>query len=210
MGVDDKDLKPNSHAYKAQVRENATSPSERKVQKVVKGKVTTKKNEVRKIADAFVAEDLKNVRSYLFTDVLVPAAKKLISDIVRNGVDMFLYGGGQGSNNRSNTNAGYVSYRSYSDRDRGNEPRRYESGSRLNYDDIIFDYRQDAVEVLDRMRGIREQYGFVRVSDLFDLADVSGPYTGNRYGWYSLERAKVIQTRDGRYIIDLPRAMAID
>ena len=69
----------NSHKSKEARTE---VPRETRVQKVVSGKVTTKKNDGRKFADIFVSEDVSNVKSYLFMDVLVPAIKKLISDEV--------------------------------------------------------------------------------------------------------------------------------
>ena len=76
----------NSHRSKELATESHSE--ERKVQKVVSGKVTTKKNEVRKLTDIFISEDARNVKSYIFMDVLVPAIKKAISDIVTDGIDM--------------------------------------------------------------------------------------------------------------------------
>ena len=80
----------NSHRSKELQREEAQS--EKRVQKVVTGNVKTRKNEVRKFTDIFISEDAANVKSYIFMDVLVPAIKKAISDIVTDGVDMILYG----------------------------------------------------------------------------------------------------------------------
>lgn len=51
-----------------------------------------KKSEMQKFADVFISEDVNNVKSYIVMDVLVPAIKKAISDIVTNGIDMILYG----------------------------------------------------------------------------------------------------------------------
>ena len=47
---------------------------------------------MQKFADVFISEDVNNVKSYIVMDVLVPAIKKAISDIVTNGIDMILYG----------------------------------------------------------------------------------------------------------------------
>ena len=71
---------PNSHKYKEQ--QNASPTEEKKVTKVVNGPVKTKRNDVRKLADIFISEDISNVKSYIFMDVLVPAIKKAIYDIV--------------------------------------------------------------------------------------------------------------------------------
>lgn len=197
--------KPNSHAYK-EGQKNA--PPEKKVEKVVSGKVKTKKNEVRKFTDIFIAEDVGNVKQYIFMDVLVPALKKAVSDIVRDGVDMLLYGE-SGRSKRSGGNGNYVSYRSYSDpRDNDRYNHRERSSSRLNYDDLIFENRGQADLVLDSMNDIIDTYGFVTVADLYDLCDLTAPYTGCDYGWTRLGSAEPVRTRDG-YVLKLPRAIPI-
>mgnify|MGYP004450855969 CR=1 FL=1 len=76
----------NSHKAREEV-------AEKKVEKVVSGKTSTKKKSgMRKLSDTFLSEDVSNVKSYIFSEVLLPAAKKLVSDIVTNGIDMLLYG----------------------------------------------------------------------------------------------------------------------
>ena len=76
----------NSHKAREEV-------AEKKVEKVVSGKTSTKKKSgIRKLSDTFLSEDVSNVKSYIFSEVLLPAAKKLVSDIVTNGTNMLLYG----------------------------------------------------------------------------------------------------------------------
>ena len=59
----DMDYKPNSHKYKEEMKE-------KKVEKVVKGKVRRKKkSSMTKFADVFVAEDASNVVDYIWMDV---------------------------------------------------------------------------------------------------------------------------------------------
>ena len=84
------DYKPNSYKYKEQQK---ALTSDKKIEKVVKGTVKTRKrNGVTKLKDVFVNEDTKNVKSYIFSDVLVPAIKKLLYDIVNDGASMLLFG----------------------------------------------------------------------------------------------------------------------
>ena len=66
--------KPNSHRYK-----NEQKNQEReKIEKVVTGKVITKKkSSLSKFKDEFISEDAKNVKNYVFGEVLIPAIKKL-------------------------------------------------------------------------------------------------------------------------------------
>lgn len=205
------EYQPNSHKYKKD-SQNETKDERPKVDKVVTGKVKTKKkSEIHKFADIFISEDASNVKSYIFMDVLVPAIKKAISDIVTDGIDMILYGGTGHSRKRSSSgsNATYVSYRSYSDRER--DRRRdddYRSRSRYSFEDIILETKGEAEDVLDRLDELIDQYSMVRVADLYDLVGISCEYTDNKYGWTNLSNARVERVRDG-YMLKLPNPMPI-
>ena len=183
---------------------------EKRVSKVVKGSATTKqKSEIRKFADEFIAEDAHNVKSYVWGDVIVPAAKKLVFDIVRDGLEMLLYGA-TGNRGDSKRDSNYVSYSNkYNDRrDNRAAPVSY-AGSRLDFGEIKFSNRYDAQAVLEEMDTLLRDYGIVRVADMFDMAGMTPPYTSNRYGWSSLRNAEVVRVRDG-YVIRMPKPMAID
>lgn len=168
-----------------------------------------KKSEVRKFTDIFLAEDVSNVKSYVLMDVLVPAVKKAVSDIVTNGIDMILYGETGHSRKSGASKVSYGSY--YKDRERG---RRDYAASHvrggIDYDDIIFETRGDAESVLSAMEDIIEQFRYVSVADLYDLAQVSTTnYAINKYGWTDLHNASVVRVRDG-FAIKLPRALPLD
>ena len=192
--------KPNSHKYK----ENQET-SEKRVEKVISGTAKTKKNEVRKFRDVFISEDISNVKSYVLMDVLVPAIKNAIVDIVTDCVNMIF---GTGSGRKKTSGSNYVSYRDYS-RETKHDDNRVSSG-RFAYDDILFPSRGEADAVLEQMDAIIEEYGYVTVADMYDMADMNAPYTGNRYGWTSVRRAEIVRVRGGDYIIKLPRAIPID
>lgn len=199
---------PNSHKYKEQQKEAATE--EKRVTKVVKGPVKTKTNEARKLADIFISEDIANVKNYIFMDVLVPAIKKAIYDIVTNGIDMFLYGGT--GKNKSNSTSGKVSYRNYYEQKNNNGYRGSENVKPRNgfeYDDIIFDNRGEAEAVKQQMQDVIGRYGVVTVADLYDMADLTAPYTSQKYGWMDVSGAEAVRVRDG-YMLKLPRAVPID
>ena len=202
------DYKSNSNRSKE--IQNAKAPErERKVEKVVSGTVITKKkSSIRKFADEFISEDAKNVKSYVVGEVLIPAIKKAISDIITDGIDMILYGGSRRDGRRSGT-ADRVSYRSYYDRDgRSREPRSV-APTRYSTDEIILDNRAEAEEVLLRMDELMDTYGLVRVADLYDLVGITGQYTDNKYGWTNIRNAEIVRVRDG-YVIKMPRAVPID
>lgn len=206
------DYQPNSHKYKKEQAELANN-ERKKVEKVVTGKVKTKKkSEVSKFADIFISEDAANVKSYVFFDVLVPAIKKAISDIVTDSIDMILYGGTGRSKKRSSggSNASYVSYRSYSDnRDDRRDNSRERARSRFAFDDIIIDNKGEAEDVLDHLDALIDQYDQASVADLYDLVGVSPEYTDHKYGWTNLANASVERVRGGGYILRLPRPQPI-
>lgn len=199
----------NSHKSKETQKEGA-APPDKKVEKVISGSAKPKKKgEMQKFADVFISEDVGNVKSYILMDVLVPAIKKAISDIVTNGIDMILYG--ETGRTRKGSSGTKVSYGKYYDRepDRRRE-RSVPSRSGYDYDDIIFETRGDAEKVLDSMNDIISQYGVVSVLDLYDLADVSTDnYAANKYGWTDISGCKAIRVRDG-YILKLPRALPLN
>lgn len=197
--------KPNSHKSK----EQQEPVPEKKLEKVVQGKVTTKKkSEVSKLADIFVPGDVANVKSYVIMDVLVPAVKKAISDIVTNGIDMILYG--ESGRTRKNGPASRVSYSQYYDRDRVRRDREpVAPRANYSYNDILLDNRGEAEEVLARMDELVATYGMVSVADLNDLVGITGNYTDNNYGWTNIKSAYVQRVRDG-YLLKLPRAIPID
>ena len=212
--MDEMNYKPNSNKYKEQQKAAATD-KEKRAEKVVQGKVKVKKkNEVRKFADVFVAEDTRNVKDYLLMEVAIPAIKNTIIDLITNGINMLLNGDTSRSSGSRKRSGDYVSYRDYSNRDRDRDRRdRYDSGhrGRFDLDDLVFGSRRDAEATLEQMDEMIDRYGIATVLDLYESADLGGsaPWTANKYGWSSLRSADVIKVRDG-YVIKLPKAMPLD
>ena len=197
--------KPNSNRFKAEQKEN-----EKRVDKpVVTGKVVTKKpSTLRKFTDEFISEDAKNVKSYVFGEVLIPAIKKAISDIVTDGIDIILYGESRGGKRRST--ADRVSYTNYSNRDYRSSRDNRSYGNAYSCDDVELDSRGEAQDVLDRMDELMDAYGLVRVADFYDLVGITGNYTDNKYGWTNIRNAEIMRLRNGKYMIKMPRAVPID
>lgn len=205
-------LPDNSHASRKEKQAESTKASddagEKRVEKIVHGKVIKKENKVRKLTDIFIAEDVTNVKDYIIMDVIVPSVKKALYDLTVGAIDMILYGGrGDGGKRPTADKVSYRDYNSMSRRDdRYRDRTRTSSG--YSYDDIVLDTRGEAEAVLSRMDEIMEEYDIVRVADLYDLVGVSGDYTDNNYGWTNIRNAKIVRVRDG-YKIDMPRALPI-
>ena len=196
------DYKPNSHKYKEE------QAAKKEIKKVVTGTVTKKKKSgLVKLVDVFIQEDIEDVKSFIVRDIIIPTGKQLLSDIV-NGI---LYPGGGGP--RKATPASRVQYTNYSgysrDRDRDRYDRR-EPKKMYEYDQFEFDYREDAENVIMGMDEILQNYPFVKVSDMYELAEVSCDYTAHNYGWTDISSARTERTRYGKYVIRLPRPMPIE
>lgn len=202
----------NSHKMKDEQKAlPEKSSEEKKVGKVISGSAKSKKKgEMQKFADVFISEDVGNVKSYIFMEVLVPAVKKAISDIVTNGVDMILYGETRQKKNTT-TKVSYGKYYGNSGEQERRSSRYRQSGRNgFDYDEIIFETRGDAESVLDAMNEIISQYGVVSVGDLYDLADVSTDnFAVNKYGWTDIAGCKAVRVRDG-YVLKLPKAYPLN
>lgn len=197
--------RPNSHKAKAETITAEKKANE--VKKVVKAPVKVKKkNELRKLSDIFIAEDASNVKSYVFMDVIVPAIKNALYDVVVDGIGMILGKSPRGSKQGGGLTE-RTSYGSFYNRGRDYEAPRARTD--FNIEGITFTTRGDAELVLDELFRELDKYGVVRVGDFYDLAGLSAPYTANDYGWTRLSSADVIRGRDG-YYIKMPRPMPIE
>lgn len=171
------------------------------------GKATRKKRSLgKRFGDTFLSEDRGDVGEYLIFDVLIPAAKDTLTDLVGRGLEMLLYGEARGSYKRSSggRRTGHTDYSKYSQTERRRPQTTSRARKTMDFDDIVFDSRADAEKVLDYIIGRLEDYEVVTVADFYDAAEITGDYTDNKWGWYDLSDAYVKRGRDG-FIIILPR-----
>lgn len=189
------------------------------VDKVIKGKVVTRKKGIgKRFTETFLGEDVKGVGSYIVYDILIPAAKDTLEDLVKGSIEVLLRGESRGTSRvKRDKGKSYVSYSSYyksdrDDRDRRDRDRREPSSrnrSRHKFDDIILESRGEAEEVLDLLVDHIEQYDMVTVSDLYGMVGIDPNFTDEKYGWTNLSSATVSRVRDG-YLIDLPKTVQLD
>lgn len=179
---------------------------EKKVEKVISGNVKTREKSLgKKFSDTFLGDDLDSVKGYIIFDVIIPAIKDTISNVVSNGIEMLLFGETRGRKKGDNN---YVSYSNYYKKEKRSS--NTSSKSVHNFRDIILETRGEAEDVLSSLIDIAYEYGSASVADLYDLVGVTGSFTDNRYGWTNLAGAKVNRARGGGYIIDLPRVEELD
>lgn len=198
------DYKPNSFKYKQEQRE---AEAEKRVDKIIQGGARTrKKNGARKLTDTFISDDAKDLKSYVWLDLLVPAIKNTILDIIINSAELVFGTRSKKGKNRTLDRFAYSDcYNSVSTRDRVTSSSR----SIADFDDIILDNKGEAEEVLAQLDAMLDTYKVVRVADLYDIVGITAPHTANRYGWTNLHNAEAVRMRDGSYLLKMPRAMPI-
>lgn len=174
---------------------------------VASGK-TEKKGFGARMAGVLLAADPREVKGSLIKEVIIPSIRKTIADVVKNGIDMLIYG--ESKPNSSGKAASKISYRSYYDEEREPKSRYGYSSNDLDYDNIVFETKGDAELVLTAMDEVLGKYDVVSIADLYDLAQIStSNYALKRYGWTNLQGARIVHTRDG-YMLKLPKALPID
>ena len=195
------DLPPNSYRSKEHTESQDEKPS-KEIKKVpIKGAVK-KKSRAQRIKEAFFGEDVGSVSQYVFYDVLIPATKKLLAEMVNGAVNMTLFGDGRARDrDRGRTHVSMSSI--YEGRSEGRYRRDSRNSYRSRLNDIIFDNRQDAEMVLERLQDLIDEYGLASLQDLYSLVGFDSTYTDNNWGWTNLKGAGVLGVQEG-YVLDLP------
>ncbi len=209
--IREEDFPSNSHKSK-EMAQNKDS-SEKKVEKVVTGKVTKRKKSLgKKMAETFLEDDSKSIFEYIVYDILIPAAKSTLSDAITGGINMALFGGENKRNNREpyrDKGRTYVSYSNMYDPNNGRDRTASRNRNRHEFDDIFLDSKSEACDVLNGLIDLIEEYGQASVEDFYDLVGITAEYTDSRWGWTDLRNAYIERTRNG-WIIRFPRTMVID
>ena len=196
---------------KSSIGQKSTEPK-KKFDKVVKGKVSVKEqNDIQKLAGAFLAEDLKTVKNRLIVDYILPMLKNGVWSIFNSAVSIALFGedrsrGSSGgySGPRTQRNS-YDGYYQGAQSNRGGNPNQ---PIRQDLQNVDFESRMDAEDILGELRGAVRNYNQVAVGDLWDLMGVSSVDTDYNYGWYNLDQA-YIKGIAGGYRLILPRPVPL-
>lgn len=210
------EYKPNSFKYKEEQLKN-----QQRQKKVIANTATVKKKgTLRKIAEAFVVDDVSSVVTDTVTDGIIPAIQKALYDIVVNTAGIAIYhnkaipGSTQNVYRNNSSRVTFIGnntpYNSFSNQSRpqsviGREPLK----KVFDYDEIVFSSRSDAEMILFSMQNILADYKIVKVSDFYDLAGISCEYIAFEYGWSDLKNAGIKRVNGGWTIV-LPKPMALD
>jgi len=200
-------------------RDRRDEPPASTTKKIIKGEARRQKRGFgKKFSESFFGDDTRSVADYIIHDILVPAFKGTITDMISGGIEMLMFGERKGRNTYRDRNQSYVSYSSYygnnqntqrhSSRSQQREMSR-NGRNRHDFDEIILESRGEAEEVLSHLVDNVIDYGVTSVADLYNLVGITPNFTDEKYGWTDMRSASVTRTRGG-YLINLPRTQLID
>lgn len=201
--------------YPSNSRNPQENGKDKKIEQVVSGEVLRRKKPLgKRFTETFVGGDARSVASYVFLDVLIPAAKDMIADAMSMGVEKMLYGDVRSTSRRGASRgqpSGYVSYNRFSTSSRREEPRGPSRRARAthDFDEIVLATRVEAEEVIDRLFDIVSRYEVATVKDLYELVGERSDYTDEKWGWADIRGAGVTRVRNG-YLLDLPKPEPLD
>lgn len=184
-----------------------------KQEKIITGQVVQRQPSLWKRATGSLvaSETGEGVWNYVVMEVLIPAAKNMVSDAVSQGIERLLFGDLR-VRSRADRPSGYVSYNRMSGARRAAPDFNTISQrgrAQHDFEDVILPTRGDAMDVLDRLRELVEQYGQATVADFYDLVGITSQFTDDKWGWNDLSRADIRHVRGG-YQLLLPRTHPID
>lgn len=166
-----------------------------------------------RIAETFTGDDVQSVGNYVLFDVVIPAAKAMLQDVVSEGIQRLLFGDSRRRNvSNSRSTASYTSYNRYYDREpRQREEPRMSQRARANhdFDEIILEDRMTADAVLDSISELVDRYDSATVADLYDLVGFNSSPADIKWGWTSMAGMSVLRDRSG-YILNLPKPVPLD
>lgn len=202
---------PNSEASKRRAREE-----EKDIKRVTsEDPVRRKKSLGKQFKETFVAGDVKSTVRYGVFDVLIPAAKDTVVEVLSQGIEKLIYGDSRrrpGSTPPQAGPTGIISYNRYSMQSRQTAPQRVmsrQARSRHDFDEVVLTSRAEAEEVIDKLYEVVSRYGTATVADLYELVGITGTHTDNKWGWTDLRGAGVSRVRGG-YLLDLPEPQPLD
>lgn len=167
----------------------------------------------QKLRDAFIAEEVHDIKDYMIFGVVIPAIKTTFRNLVVNSLDISLFGKTQKGGNGGKPGGGsYISYdRAYNSNGGGNQQSPPTKSSNSidvrELDRVWFETKEDADE---QIRAIREIYdyneGVLSVAEFLDAAQIKATPIHTKWGWIDISNVSAEPYPDGSgWYVNLPR-----
>lgn len=183
------------------------------VEKVVSGEIVVRKKPLgRRLAESFNGDDSRSVGQYVLFDIIIPEVKRIISDVVSQGVERLLFGDNARSRSSGGDGRRRTAYDRYHDNKKRDDQPHLSRAARTTHDfrDIVVRERGEAERVKDGLIEYLDLYDQVPLTVFYDLIGVSGSFQDEEWGWYDLRGIRVLPARGGGYMFDLPRPEHLD
>lgn len=172
-------------------------------------KIPPKENAKEKLIHAFFGAEVNsdNLGEHIVKDYAEPTAKKILNTVAQSvlhklgdAVQMLLFGKIVDNKN------GPVDYTSFSNPGIASAPVAHKLTDKV--ETFVFSTRQEALKVLDYLKGLIATYGSASVLNYYEAVQEPPDYMMADRGWMDLSSAEVRNTPEG-WIIDLPRPIAL-
>ena len=175
-------------------------------EKISQGKI--RKKPFRKFFEAIFegVSDPQSLQEYVIYDVIIPRLKDLVYDVGSSALHSIVYHDGIGG--------GYIPARNST---RVVNPEKYSNISKrskrktvtndfYDFSDVVFDSRDEASYVLNRMLYLIDEYGDVPVASFYEASGIDPDFTDFTYGWKNLRNKPVTikPARGGGFYINMP------
>lgn len=206
---------PSNSSRKPPVEKRIPDAQDKQVKKVVVGEVVRRKKPLSKrMREMFTGEEDGSIGEYVLVDMIIPALKDLIADVIIGSTERKLFGQASGRRHRRPGGNGPANRFAYdqvgrnpvgraSGRDEGRGLSR-NARARHDFDEIVIPTRPEAEEVLTQMFDLIDRYNEVSVAEFFELVGVPGNFADRRHGWTDLRGSRVSRANGGGYVLDLP------
>lgn len=198
-----------------------------KVEAITKGVATpAKKSFGAKLKETFIADDARDVGEYIMWDIVIPAIKMTIYNVVVGSAGRIFLGNSQppaGLSRRDGVtridrDRPSFSYSTVSTAraEAKRTPAMLTAPKSNNYDILDFEYddRQKLEQAFDEMVNALDEYGRLTLDEYAEILShyFSGipkmDYTANSWGWRSLSSASIVVSPGG-YFLKMPKPMPI-
>lgn len=170
----------------------------------------------RTIVDILI-DRASEASSDLIRNEIIPGIKDLALDATHGLIDGVFGSSTKGRGRHTRRRSGIqqtvadrdanikVDYRGASTAKKAVSKRTISEMARANheFDEILFEGRIEAQDVIDRMRERLDKYGSVTVDNLYQMMGVDPTFKDSAWGWDNLDGAHVRRFR-GAYVLDLP------
>lgn len=203
--------------------EQNKGPDKPRVEKVIVGKVVTRKKPLgTRFRETFVKDDAQSVFGYVLVNTLLPAATDAIEGAANEFIHGVLHGIGGGRSRRNyratsggggSSRSSFIEYNRFSQQNSGSQDTRpqlsRQARQKHDFREIILESMHEAREIIDNLFELVSQYDVATVADLYAMLDQDVTFTDKNWGWQAgdLQGAQPRRVRvNGRagYLLDIP------